>query len=163
MKSSVKGESWDDFSGVHLWDKPEDLSDCEPDARALVCVVLDVTGVLVSLFLRGSRSVVRFSRAVLVGKMFYRSLFLSPKKRVWPATQEGMRYEDSPVKAPLPSSRRVTPSTPLLTSHVSFVGEQGCSEVGEQMWRAREEAPWRPKFLLRQMKDSGQWDRKSNG
>ena len=72
-------ESWDDFSGVHLWDKPEDLSGCEPDARALVRVVPDVTDVLVSPFLRWSRSVVRFSRAVLIGKMFYRSLFLSPK------------------------------------------------------------------------------------
>ena len=39
--------SWDDLSGVDLWDKPEDLSDCEPNACALVRAVPGVTDVLV--------------------------------------------------------------------------------------------------------------------
>ena len=40
---SCGGLSWED-----LLEKPEDLSDCEPDSCAPVRVVLDVTDVLVS-------------------------------------------------------------------------------------------------------------------
>ena len=41
-------ESCDDLSWVDLLEKREDLSDCEPDSCALVCVVPVVTDVLVS-------------------------------------------------------------------------------------------------------------------
>ena len=54
-----------------------------------------------------------------------------------------MRYEDSPVKAPPPSRRRMTPPTPLQNSYSSFGGEQEHYEVDSQIWRAREKAPWR--------------------
>ena len=52
-------------------------------------------------------------------------------------------YEDSPVKALPPSRRRMTPPTPLQNSYSSFVWEQGRYEVENQIWRAREKAPWR--------------------
>ena len=42
-------ESCGDFSWEDLLDNPEDLADCEPDSCAHVCVVLNVTDVLVSL------------------------------------------------------------------------------------------------------------------
>ena len=73
--------------------------------------------------------------------------FSFSKKRVWTPTQEEMKYEVSPVKAPPPSRRRVTPPTPLHNSYASFVREQGRYEVEEDhIWRAREKAPSRPNW-----------------
>ena len=51
MISSVKGEIWRVvvvFLGRDLLEKPEDLSDCEPDTCAHVRVLPDVTDVLVA-------------------------------------------------------------------------------------------------------------------
>ena len=84
-----------------------------------------------------------FPPVVLIGILWNRSPLLSPKSGVWTVTQEEMRYEDSPVKAPPPSRRRVTPPTPLQNSYSSFEWEQEHYEVDRQMWRAREKAPWR--------------------
>ena len=45
------------------------------------------------------------------------------------STQEEMRYEGSPVKAPPITRRRMTPPTPLQNLYTSFEGEQGSYEV----------------------------------
>ena len=37
----------------------------------------------------------------------------------------------------------MTPPTPLQNWYSSFEGEQGHFEVDNQIWRAREKAPWR--------------------
>ena len=78
-------------------------------------MVPDVTDVLVSLLL-SSLNCVKFSRVALIGKMFYRSPFLSPKNRA--------KYESSQVKAPPMSRRRMTPPAHLPHSYASFEGEQ---------------------------------------
>ena len=76
LKSFVKGETWRVVViclGEDLLEKHEDLSDGEPDP----CAQLR----LMCLFplLRWSLSFVMFFRVALIGKMLYRSLFLSPK------------------------------------------------------------------------------------
>ena len=53
-------------------------------------------------------------------------------------TQEEMRFECSPVKAPPLSRRRMRPPTPLQNSNYSFGEEQERFEVEDQMWSARE-------------------------
>ena len=128
-------ESWDDFSGV----------DCELDACALVRVVLDVTDMPVS-----PSSVVTECCEICSGCSDWEDVlpqsFSFSKKRAlcYTTTKEGMRHEDSPVKAPPPSRRRMTPPTPLQNSYPSFDGEQGRYEVEDQIWRAREKASWHP-------------------
>ena len=84
-----------------------------------------------------------FPLVAQIGNLWNRSLFSFSKSGVWTATQEAMRYEDSPVKALPPSRRRMTPPTPLQNSYSSFEGEQEHYEVENQIWRAREKAPWR--------------------
>ena len=117
-------------------------SDCEPDSRARVRMVPDVTDVPVS-----PSSVVTELCDVSSCCSDWESVepqsFSFSKKRVWTTTQEEMRYEDSPVKAPPPSRRRMTPPTPLQNSYSSFEGKQEHYEVENQIWRAREKAPWR--------------------
>ena len=44
-------------------------------------------------------------------------LFLSPKQRVWTATQEEMRYKDSPVNAPPAFKKKNDAATPLQNSY----------------------------------------------
>ena len=83
------------------WRILRNWSDCEPDSCARVRVVLDVTGVLVS----PSSVVTKFCD---VSSMCSDQEFVEPqsfsfsKKRAHccPDTQEEMRYEGSPVKAP---------------------------------------------------------------
>ena len=79
-----------------------------------------------------------FPPVARIGNLWNRSPFLSPKKRVWTATQEEMRYEDSTVKAPLPSRRRMTPPTPLQKFVFIIRKEQEHFEVEDQMWSARD-------------------------
>ena len=68
-----------------------------------------------------------------------------------------MRYEDSPVKAP-------PPTTLLKKSYESLDGEHGRNEVEDQTWRAREKAPWRQNWSSASNERQWQvWDGKSNG
>ena len=53
-------------------------------------------------------------------------------------TQEEMRYEGSPVKAPPLSRRRMTPRTPVQNSYTSFVRDQGRYEEEGRRWNAKE-------------------------
>ena len=90
--------------------------------------------------------------------------FSFSQKWVWTATQEEMRYEDSPVKAHPPSRRRMTPPTPLQNSYSSFEAEQEHHEVENQIWtggRVRKRRGVKIR-LLHRMKDSGKWAWKSS-
>ena len=94
-------ESCGDLSWEDPLEKHEDLSDCEPDSCAHVRVVPDVTDVPVS------PSVVTdfcefFFRVALIGKMLYRSPFLSSKREHFccTSTQEETRYGGQQGKAP---------------------------------------------------------------
>ena len=104
-----------------------------------VCVVPDVTDVLVSL-LWWSLSFVVVFRSALIGNLWNRSPFLSPKSvqaHSWTVTQEEMSFEGSQVNAPPPLSRgRMMPPTPLQNSYSSFEEEQGHFEVEDQIWSA---------------------------
>ena len=134
------GELW---SSVLLdpLEKPEDLSDCELDSRALVLVVLVVIDVLVS-----PSSVV--TELCEVSSFFSDLEFVESqsssfcKKWIWTTMQEERRYGFSSVKAPPPSRRKTAP-TLLQNSYSSFGWEQEHHEVDSQIWRARENAPWR--------------------
>ena len=53
-------------------------------------------------------------------------------------TQQEMRYEGSPVKAPPLSRRRMTPPTPVQNSYTSFERDQGSYEEEGRGWNARE-------------------------
>ena len=122
-------------------------SGCEPDSRARVRWVPYVTDVPVC-----PSSVV--TELCDVSSCCSNWDFVEPqsfsfsKKRIGTTVQEEMRYEDSPVKAPPPSRRRMTPPTPLQNSYSSVEGEQGHYEEENQIWRAREKAPWRQKFVF---------------
>ena len=113
---SCGGLSWEDFV-----EKLEDLSDCEPDTRAHVRVVPDVTDVPVS-----SSSVITEFCEVLSccsdwGDVDPQSFsFLKKRAHCCTSTQEVMRYESSQVKAPPMSRRRMTPPAPLPNSDASF-------------------------------------------
>ena len=72
MKCSVKGEIWRVCGGLSwedLLEKPEDLSDFEPDFRAQVRVVPGVIDVLV---FPSYVSFVMVFRVTLIGKILYR-------------------------------------------------------------------------------------------
>ena len=74
MKCSVKGEIWTVCGGLS-WEKlekPEDLSDFEPDFRAQVRVVPGVIDVLVFPSSVVSLSFVMVFRVTLIGKILYR-------------------------------------------------------------------------------------------
>ena len=53
-------------------------------------------------------------------------------------TQDEMRYEGSPVKAPPLSRRRMTPPTPMQNSYSPLEREQGSYEEEGRGWNARE-------------------------
>ena len=122
-------DSCGDLSWEDLLDKPEDLSDCEPDSCAHVRVVPDVIDVLVS-----PSSVVTelcdVSPCVSDWEFVEPQSFSFYKKRAhWGTdTQEEMRYEGSPVKAPPLSRRRLTPLAPMQNSKTSFVRDHGRNE-----------------------------------
>ena len=72
--------------------------------------------------------------------LWNRSPFSFPTKRAHSraVTQEEMRYEGSPVKAPPSSRRRMTPPTPMQNSYTSFEREQGSYAEEGRGWNARE-------------------------
>ena len=138
--SSVKGDL--ESSGGLYWrdllEKPEDLSDCETEARVDVSVVPDEADVLVSL-----SSVTEFCDgfSFCSGWEFVEpQSFAFSRKRAhsWTVTQEEMRFEGSQVKAPPPSRRRMMLPTPLQNSCSSFEEEQELFEVEDQIWSARD-------------------------
>ena len=130
---SCGGLYWRDFV-----EKPEHLSDCEPDTRVHVRVVLD----LMCLFplLLWSLSYVIVSPVARSWNLWNRSLFPFSKKRVHTCTvtQEEMRFEGPQVKALPLSSRRMMPPTPLQNSYSSLEEEQGHFEEEDQIWSARD-------------------------
>ena len=113
FKCSVKGEIWRVCGGLSwgdLLERPEDLSDFEPDFRAQVRVVLGVIDVLV------------FPSSVVTEFCDGFSCYsdwedLAPKEEV--------RYESSQVKAPPSSKGRMMPPTPLQNSNDTFEEDQG--------------------------------------
>ena len=116
-------------------DNPEDLSDCELDSCARVRLVLDVTDVPVS-----PSSVCDVSPCGSDWEFVEPQSFSFSQKRTHCGTdtQEEMRHEGSPVKAPPLSRRRVTPPTPLQNSYSSLVRNHGGYEEEGRGWNARE-------------------------
>ena len=110
-------------------EKPEDLSDCEPETWVDVSVVPDVADVLVSLvFFCSDWEFVELQS------------FSFSKKRAhsWTVSQEEVMFEGSQVKAPPLSRRRMMPPTPLQNSYSSFEEEQGHFEVEDHTLSARD-------------------------
>ena len=109
---SCGGLSWED----HL-ETPEDLSDCEPETRLNVTVVLDVTDVPVS----PSSVVTEFCDGFSFcsdWELVEPQPFSFSKKRAhsWTVKQEEMRFEGSRAKAPPLSRRFMMPPAPLQNS-----------------------------------------------
>ena len=73
-----------------------------------------------------------------IGILWNRSPFSFSKKRAHSCTvtQEEIRFDESQMKAPPLSRRRMTPPTPLQHSYSSFEEEQGNFEVEDQMLSA---------------------------
>ena len=120
------------FLWVDLLEKPEDLSDCEPETRVDVTVVLDVTLVPVS----PSSVVTEHFEGVSLDSDWE---FVEPQSfsfSTCTVTQEEMRFKGSQVKAPPLSRRRMMPPTPLHDSSSSLEEEQGHLEVEDQIWGA---------------------------
>ena len=96
---SQKGDldSGGDLSWNDLLSEPDDLIDCVPVSCELVCVVLDVTDLLVSL----SSVVTELCDVSPCCSDREPQSFSFSKKRAHCCTdaQEEMRYEGSPVKA----------------------------------------------------------------
>ena len=120
-------------------EKPEDLSDCEPETRVDVSVVPDVTDVNVS----PSSEVTDFrdgfsfcSDWECVEPQFFS--FSNKRAHSWTIKQEEMRFEGSQAKAPPLSRRFMMPPAPLQNSWSSFEVEQGHFEVEDQTWSARD-------------------------
>ena len=131
-------ESYEDLSWEDPFDDGENWSGCGHDPCASVRLVPDVTDVpvppsLVVTELRGAPPCL--SDWGLAEPQSFS--FSGGRAHCCTVTQEEMRYEDSPVKAPPPS--RMTPPTPLQNSHPPPEGEQGHHEAR----RAREKAPRR--------------------
>ena len=132
-------ESCDDLSWVDTLEESGNWSDCEPDSRAHVRVVLDVTDVLVS-----PSSVI--TELCEVSSLCSDQEFLEPqsfcfsRKRAHCCTdtREEMRYEGSPVKALPLSRRRMTPPTSVQNSYTSHVRDHGSYEEEGRGWNARE-------------------------
>ena len=126
------GELW-----RYFLEEPEDLSGREPVSGELVRVVPDVTDVPVS-----SSSVVTelcdVSSCYSDRDFVERRSFSFSKKRAHCCTdtQEEMRYEGSPVKAPPLSRRRMTPS-PVQNSYTFFVRDHGRYDEEGREWNAR--------------------------
>ena len=132
-------ESCGDLSWGDLLEKPEDLSDGEPDSRVDVLVVPDVTDVLVC----PSSVVTEFCDSFFCCKEWefveLQSFSFSKKRAHTSAvTQEEVRYEGSSVKVPPLFRRRKMPPTPLQNSYSSFGEEQEHIEVEGQMWSAKD-------------------------
>ena len=64
--------------------------------------------------------------------------FLKKRAHCGTDTQEEMRYEGSPVKAPQLSRRRMTPPTPMQNSYTFFVRDHRRFEEEGRGWKARE-------------------------
>ena len=113
-------------------EKHDDLSGCELVSCGLV-VVLDVTDVLVSPssvvteFCDGSSLCA--DREFVEPQSFSFSIL---RAHCCTDTQEEMRYEGSPVKAPPITRRRMTPPAPMQNSCTSFEGA-GKVRRGRQM------------------------------
>ena len=92
------------------------------------------------LFPLGYRVLGGVLHVALIGNLWNRSPFLSQKKRAHCCTdsQEEVRYEGSPVKAPPTTRRRMTPRTPVQNSYTSFEKEQGSYEVEVRGWNTIE-------------------------
>ena len=98
------------FSWEDLLEEPDDLSDCDPQTRTNVSAVPDVAVVLVSpssLVTECLGDVSLDSDREFVEPQS--SSFSEKRAFVWTVSKEEMRYESLPVKALLPSSRRMMP------------------------------------------------------
>ena len=105
-------------------DKPEDLSDCEPETRVDASVVLDVTAVPVSPSSVVSELCDGFSCGSDLDFMEPQSFsFFKKRLHSWTVAQKEMWSEEPQVKAPSISRRRMMPPTPLQNSYASLVGE----------------------------------------
>ena len=105
MKSLVKEGLWEG-----LLEKHEDLSDCEPDSRACVRMVPDVTDVLVSPSSVVTEFCEVFSCCSDWEDVVPQSFSFSKKRaHCCTSTQEEMRYEGSQGKALPMTRRRMTP------------------------------------------------------
>ena len=125
FNQGVDAESCGDLSWKGCWEKPEHLSDREPDSCAHVFVVLDVTEepvLLLSVVTELCDVSLRGSDWEFVEPQ---SFFSKRRAQCGTDTQEEMRYEGSPVKAHPFSRRRMTPPTPLQNSYTSLVRDQG--------------------------------------
>ena len=133
-----------DFSWSDLLEDPGELLDCDPGIRMEELVVLAVTDVLVS----PSSVVTEFCDDVSMesDREFVepQSSSFSKKKNArwldWVDSQEEMRYEGSPLKAPPPFRRRMMPPTPQQSSSTSIEEMQWQTGMEEQgsSWSARE-------------------------
>ena len=130
-------ESCVDLSWCDLMEKFEDLSEFQPDTCALVRVVLDVTDLLVFPSSVVTEFCEVFSCCSDCEEVVPHSLFLT-RAHCCTSTQEGMRYESPPVKAPPLSRRRMMPPALLQNSNETFEGEQELLGTEDQMWRAKE-------------------------
>ena len=121
-----------------LWDDPCCLSDCDLVTWTDVLVVIDV---LVSSRRRWLRCV-----KVCSSGSDWETAELQPssssQKRsvVWVESQEYVSHEETPVKAPPTSRRRMMPLTPQQGSHSSVEAMQWQNEMEVQgsSWNARE-------------------------
>ena len=145
------------------WEDPfdvEDWSGCEPDSCACVPDVIDVPVSLSSVVTEFCDVSSMCSDREFVEPQSFS--FSKMRAHCCTVTQEEMRYEDSPVKAPPPSRRRMTPPTPLQSSYSSFE-----SSRGTKRWNIRFGGRVRKRrgvkvHLLRQMKDIGKCKWKSS-
>ena len=83
-----------------------------------------------------------FHPVALIGNLWTAVLFSRQRAQCCTDTQEEMRYEGSPVKAPPLSRRRMTPPTPLQNSYTSFVRDHGRirSGMAEDGFREKEQS-----------------------
>ena len=81
------------------------------------------------------------SPGIRIGNLLNRRPLPSPKSAQsdWAISQEEMRYEGTPVKAPPISRRRTMPPTPQQSSHSSIEDMQWQAEMEVQgsSWNAR--------------------------
>ena len=106
-------------------EKPEDVSDCEPDSCAEMRVVSYVTDVSVSPSSVVTEFCEVFSCCSHWEDVVPQSFSFSKKRtHCCTSTQEEMRYESPQVKALPLSIRRKMPPTPLQDSNDTFEEEQ---------------------------------------
>ena len=68
------------------------------------------------------------------------SSFSKKRSFVWTVSQEDIRYESSPVKAHLPSRRRMMPLTSQQSSYSSMEERRWQTEMEDQVCNARDRA-----------------------